>query len=241
VGYSILVFDVEEMLPGSWIAHCIDPEPVIDEEFASRLVGQDIDRQLYFDCRSSWVLPSAGRQPGWFILPADSEPSVIDSLFPDLLTLVYENHNSPAIQPYSVLYWPGIDNAEDSLNSVNTSPEGSGAIVKIPIPVGDLARSLGGTRVDSTWTSIWQAEQPTDRPLSIKMHLIDDQDQIMVGDGLGFSPIQWKKDDIFMQFLEDPDSSGKYLETGIYNYDSGEELPLVIAGKTLPTIRIHAP
>jgi hypothetical protein len=241
VGYSILVFDVEEKLPGSWIGHCIDPEPLIDEEQALWLVGQDVDRQLYFDCRSSWVLPSAGRQPGWFILPADAEPSVISSLFPDQLMSVYENHNSPATQPYSVYYWPGTDDAEDRLRLVNTSPEGFDAIVNIPFRVGDLARSLGGTRLGSTWTSIWQSEQETDRPLSIKMHLFDDQDQIMVGDGLGFSPIQWHKDDIFMQFLEDPNFSGNRLETGIYNYISGDELPLKIAGKEASSIHIEAP
>lgn len=73
------------------------------------------------------------------------------------------------------------------------------------------------------------------------MHIVDDHQQRQVGDGLGFSPIQWQKGDIFLQFTEASDSSGQFLETGLYNFAAGEELPLLFGDESESAIRVLVP
>ena len=52
---------------------------------------------------------------------------------------------------------------------------------------------------------------------------------IIVADGLGFTSNQWQRGDIFFQRFAF-EQTGDYLETGLYDYLSGEKLPVENGG-----------
>ena len=80
----------------------------------------------------------------------------------------------------------------------------------------------------------------TEIPLSLLMHLYSDDPLPTVADGLGFSPAQWEPGDIFIQFHDFGTVSARFLETGLYDYTTGERLPLEIGDAEATTVQIHA-
>jgi len=224
LGYSILIYDVFEAQSGSWIGQCLDPVAFLDESTAAQLVGQDTLRHVYFDCRTSWVIP-AGGDPGWYILPPDVDPSSISDHLADNLTQVYANLQSSRTPAYQVYYWSGSDLEIDKIIARSgTIMSTEGRVVLPPVNVEGTANFLGGLINGSTWGSIWQTESLTEAPLSVLMHLYTDDPLPSVADGLGYQGIQWQPGDIFIQYHDFGDLPGRYLETGLYNYVTGEHL-----------------
>ena len=240
-GYSLLVFDVDSSARGSWIAHCIDPEPLLDQSLAEKLVGEESLRDLYFDCRNSWVIPEDGRLPGWYILPADVTTEFLDGLFPGSFKVVYINQNSPTYPAYAIYYWDGMDSASARILEEGIAPEINDQQLDPPIRAGELAELLGGVQESGRWASIWQALGSTDLPLSVKIHLLGGSPEPLVGDGLGFSPVQWSPGDIFFQFIEDASSSSQAMETSLYNYATGEIIPFRENGNQVESLLIPKP
>ncbi len=215
IGYSILVYDVTKVATGSWIAHCADPTSPLNEETAVQLVGQPIQRHIYFDCRSSWVFPEDGA-PGWYILPQqDTWPAADD--FPHNLRQVYA-HNASALEPsYAVWYWDGGADLA-AWTAVSNAPN-------LPVSFGETAVLINYRAKESTWQTIWQVNAPTTEPLTIAAHLYADAPTPSVADGLGFTSDQWQPGDWFIQTHQfDAEVNGRYLETGLYNYLTGERL-----------------
>ncbi len=99
-----------------------------------------------------------------------------------------------------------------------------GQVVVPPVNVEGTANFLGGLINGSTWGSIWQTESLTEAPLSVLMHLYTDDLLPSVADGLGYQGIQWQPGDLFIQYHDFGDLPGRYLETGLYNYVTGERL-----------------
>jgi len=62
-----------------------------------------------------------------------------------------------------------------------------------------------------------------------------------VGDGLGFSPVQWSPGDIFFQFIEDASSSSQAMETSLYNYATSEIVPFRVNGNQVESLIIPKP
>ena len=240
-GYSMLVFDVESSSDGSWIAHCFDPEPLINQPLAEILVGKESLRHLFFDCRNSWVIPEDGRLPGWYILPADVTTEFLDGLFPGSFKVVYFNQNSPTYPPYAIYYWDGMDSASARILEEAIAPEFDDQQLDPPIRAGELAELLGGVQESGRWASIWQALGSTDLPLSVKIHLLSSSPEPLVGDGLGFSPVQWSPGDIFFQFIEDASSSSQAMETSLYNYATSEIVPFRVNGNQVESLIIPKP
>ena len=48
LGYSIYIYEIPESKEGSWVAHCIDPEQLADEELAEMLIGKETVRHVFF-------------------------------------------------------------------------------------------------------------------------------------------------------------------------------------------------
>jgi hypothetical protein len=241
VGFSLLVFDVKSSSSGSWIAHCFDPEPLVDQAFSERLVGEEELRHIYFDCRNSWVIPEDGSTPGWYILPAEFEVDNLDGLFPKELSKVYTNQNSPKYPAYSVYYWRRVDSAADMILENAAFPEVGGQVLNPPIRSGEIAHFLGAMIIDNLWVSIWQVQDPIDLPLSVQIHLHSGPIDPLVGDGLGYAPIQWGPGDIFFQFVEGPDDSYRTMETSLYNYSTGEIIPFTVNGNSVDSLIIPRP
>jgi hypothetical protein len=71
------------------------------------------------------------------------------------------------------------------------------------------------------------------------MHLYASEPVPAVADGLGYSPVQWAPGDIFIEYRDFGSEAGQYLETGLYDYASGEALPFEIDGSEVAMIRIR--
>ena len=154
------------------MAHCQGTELGLDEATAEVIVGSDLARHVYFDCRSSWVFPAAGT-PGWYVLPLETGLPPDGVLLGNGPDTVFQNRHNTQGPAYRIGYWPG---------------------------------------------------------LSTLLHLYGQATGIQVGDGLGFEPVQWQPGDLFLQYYDFGTASGQFLETGLYNYVTMEQLPFEAAG-----------
>jgi hypothetical protein len=224
LGYSILIYEVAADDEGDWVAHCFDPEPLLDEETAEVYVGRELLRHVYFDCRKSWLWPGEG-QAGWYILPADVQPAFSEALFPEGLTLVYESTNHLYEPHYRIYHWGGgVETAEALARQSLPVESGDGGPVSLPLAAGDLVRFLGGFSKEGVWASAWEVMAASGRNLSVQLHLYGEGAEPVVGDGLGFSVVQWRPGDIFVQFHSEEGGDGRFLETSVYDLNSGERL-----------------
>ncbi|MCI0395199.1 MAG: glycosyltransferase family 39 protein [Chloroflexi bacterium] len=240
LGYSILLYEVPARAPGEWIAHCYDPAPLVDEATAGRLLGVENQRHVYFDCRTGWVFPQGGRQPGWYILPAGDEPVGAKSAFREELQLVYRHET---IAPnFAVYYWPGSDNLLTTLTAgagQGTLPDGTP--VDLPV-LFDETLSLAGYQAEgATWTTIWQVAQPAAALLSVAGHLYHDAPAPAVVDGLSFPGNQWQPGDVFLQYHAFDVASYDFLETGLYDFVNGERLPFTFDERVETRLRLYPP
>ncbi len=95
----------------------------------------------------------------------------------------------------------------------------------------------------TAWRVTARAEQP---PLSVFAHLVDPAGAASVGDGLGFSAIQWNPGDVFVQRsrLELPAdlAPGRYwLQVGVYSLATDERLPVLQDGQPVSDRILLAP
>jgi hypothetical protein len=231
IGHAMFVYDVSP-LPGTWIAQCSNPvvplpDAAIDEGF-----GVPDLRRVTFDCEQSWVIPSGGATPGWVAraIPEqtrlrwptlDPRPS---TLLPDWtaplllgdLTLSYVQPRHGELPAFALWACAGRGLA------ARDTPVSLGETVSfLGMSAPDSARP--GTSVEVT--TFWEVLAPPDRPLSIMLHLRnDDNIAIAVGDGLGFPIHEWRAGDQFVQrhrlSIPVEASPGSYLlHTGAYWLD----------------------
>ncbi len=241
LGYSILIFDVPERHDGAWIGQCLDPVPFLDEAAGTQIVGKETVRHIFFDCRTSWVFP-ADSEPGWYIMPPDLDLAQISPHIANELALVYANRNSRRTPDYFVYHWSGTDEIIDKiLNESGPITSTDGRTLEPPLMIPGLAQLLGGLANGTTWGSIWQSETLTEAPLSVLMHLYGAESGPFVADGLGFQGIQWQPGDVFIQYHDFAGIDGQYLETGLYDFSSGDRLPIAEAGTEIRIYRLLAP
>lgn len=241
LGYSILLYEVDEAAQGKWIAHCLDPEPILSEEAVERLVGARSVRHVYFDCSSSWVFPGGG-EPGWYVLPQTLSPGPLAERFPDRLQQVYTRQG----RGYEIAYWNGerelLEALSPSPGDVSTPEDGA---VSLPVSAGGKARLISyWSRAQGSegheWATAWQAQEP-DVGLSIAGHLHSGQGEPLVDDGLGFSSEQWQEGDVFVQYHRFPAvAEVGYMTTALYYYANGQRLPFAVEGGTASLLRLRA-
>ncbi|MCA9930187.1 MAG: glycosyltransferase family 39 protein, partial [Anaerolineales bacterium] len=227
LGYSIFIYDVPEAATGSWVGHCLAPTPAIDPVTAEGLVGQSGLRHLYFDCSSSWIFPANGAA-GWVVVPPHTAEtfSLPLSVQPKPVFVHAATNATPA---YDVLYWPGgIDVAAEIAAWPGTVSLANGEIVERPFSIDNIAQFLGYQDNGDIWSTAWQVEQKPTAPLSIIGHLLDVNAAEFVADGLGFSSEQWQSGDVVVQQHEFVgEGTAVSVTTGLYEYLSGNQLPLV--------------
>lgn len=212
VGYSILVYDVPFPASGDWIAFCNNPASLLDEARAAQLLEQDGLRPVYFDCHSSWVFPDDGRS-GWYIMPQQATWPLAET-FPDNLRLIYD-HDATELEPsYAVWYWDG-----------RADLTGWTAVSPTPIATNSAANLMGYVTQPAEWWTIWQVQATPTGPLTVAAHLYAAEPTPVVADGLGFTSEQWQPGDWLVQMHRFAGvENGRYLETGLYNYLTGQRL-----------------
>lgn len=221
LGYSILLYEIQSTHEGGWVAHCLDPGPILTETAVTHILGISNYRSVFFDCATSWVFPDGGA-PGWYILPQRSEwPPA--AWLPENLSLVY-NHDAAGDEPsYAVYYWDG-----ETAPFANLFPPGQtaqlagGDSLPLPVSVGETA-TLAGYRLERfDWWTGWRVVEETAVPLTLAGHLYAGGPPL-VADGLGFTSEQWRAGDLFLQRFA-YSQSGDFLETGLYDFMTGERL-----------------
>ena len=226
LGGSILVYEIEEQKSGSWVAHCLDPAPILTPEEAEQLIDQIDLRHLYFDCRQSWVLPETGEQ-GWYVVPQMERLWFLEQMSDEFysgLQLVYRHDASQFGPSYDVFYWSG-DHARSMLNMpITEAALDSGKTVELPYSLNENLELRGYQVGGEKWFLEWQIKQPTDDALSLQAHLYQDENTPpVVADSLGFSSDQWQAGDRLLQRF---DFSGKiayrFMETAAYNFSTLE-------------------
>ena len=243
LGYSIFIYEVERSDSGEWVAYCADPAPLLAPAAAAQMLGRDSLRNVYFDCRSSWVIPDDGR-PGWYILPQqESQTWFGGRAFPGHFHRVF-THTPGLLGPsYDIYYWDGEIKAAETLagSSDAVSLPGDNSI-NLPLLVGDTARLLAYRVKEGTWSTIWQVQSATAEPVTVAGHLYTDASSPAVADGLGYTSEQWQPGDVFIQHHTfDSTLSGRFLETGLYNYLTGERLTFAGSGHSGTFIRLWPP
>jgi hypothetical protein len=247
LGYSILLYEIPEAASGAWIAHCLDPAPLLSPDEALGLLGLESARHVYFDCRNGWVFPDEA-QPGWYILPQQAEPWPIPAYFPGALQPVYAHAHTATAPSYEVYYWSGGAELFAGVASATARARlPDGTAVTLPTePAENTARLLGYLRPGpGRWLTFWEAQAP-EPGLAVSAHLYAGSAEPLIADGLAFSSEQWAKGDIFVQYhtftLPDAASPAEsYLATGIYSFHSGEQYPFSQAGQTVPQIHLLPP
>lgn len=229
LGGSILIYHVAEQQAGSWVAHCLDPVPLLSTADADQILGQRGLRHVFFDCHDSWVFPGGGEAPGWFILPQADDWWIIDQLPPESrsrLNLVYRHKSSQFGPSYDVYYWSGKAAAELIENPENAAEDADGQPAVLPHSLNDSIALAAYKSGDSEWITEWIVSAANADPLSLQAHLVTGlESPPLVGDRLGFSSDQWMVGDRFLQrFTFAEHGSALYLETGVYNYQSLEIL-----------------
>lgn len=242
LGYSIFVFEVDARAEGSWIAHCANPVPILDETQAAKLVNQPNARHVYFDCMNSWVFPEEGKS-GWYILPLQDGIWPAFKQFPEQANLVYQHDNQ--VPGYAVYYWQGDDDFSAKVMAQSGDVQlDDGKLVDPPVTIANFANFLGYWQDAGRWATVWQANELTVEPLSVAGHLFSEGNvPLGVADGLGYSTVQWQAGDIFVQyhlFGSTEAESAVYLETGFYNYITGEPFMFGDDGRSVPRLRLFA-
>lgn len=241
LGYSILLFDVEESLDGAWVAHCLDPVAAIEQETANAFIGVDSIRHLYFDCRTSWVV-AEGDEAGWYVLPSDLDVGQISPVIASNLTEIYSDDDGFDNSPYRIYHWSAkekwLNNILSSAGPVTLTNEST--IVE-PLLINGIGELLGGLINEGVWGSIWRLEEPSEQPLSVLLHLYRDQEDVVVGDGLGYLPNQWQNGDVLIQYHDFETLQGRHLETGFYDFTTLERFPFGKGSGAADSVYILAP
>jgi hypothetical protein len=226
LGGSILIYEIEEQARGDWIAHCLDPAPLLTVEEAETLLGRRQLRHLYFDCRQSFVL-AAGGAPGWVVLPQSDSwwfgeqwPAVREGL-----ELVYRHDGIPGLPSFDIVYWPGLDGARLTKGWKQVG-EQAGKVVTLPRALNRVVRLAGYQFEGKQWLTLWSISAPTREALSLQAHYFTEAAAgPYIGDSLGFSSEQWQTGDWLLQRFVFPEAEeGLYLETGLYNFQTLEEV-----------------
>ena len=243
LGYSIFIYQVSQPAQGAWIAHCLDPVAPLAASQASRVVGQDNLRQVFFDCRHSWVFPD-GAQPGWYILPLGEDTTWIEKHFPAQFTQVYKHVATTLLPSYAVYYWKGQADLVQQLTRglTQSALTANNRPISLPVRFGQTVELAGYEMDRQNWHTVWQVYGPAPAPLSIKSHFFYGEPPPVVADGLGFSSEQWQPGDIFVQWYAlDQAAPAAFLETGLYNYLDGEPLTFEAAGQNERDVRLAPP
>jgi 4-amino-4-deoxy-L-arabinose transferase-like glycosyltransferase len=240
LGYSILIYEVQNQKQGAWIAHCLDPVPLLDESTAELYVDRSDARHVYFDCGQSWVLPG-GDQSGWYIVPIDHNSEMLNSALAENLALEFLNQAGG----YKIYHWSGSSADVERIGGLaDRYTLSGGAPVTLPVSVDGLAQLVGGFVNGSVWASIWRTDGPSEAPVSVLMHLYPEQPASdapspLVGDGLGFVAAHWQPGDLIIQYHGFGPAEGDFLETGLYDFMTGERFPLLLDDEQETAVRIY--
>ncbi len=239
IGHVMFLYRVEENT-GTWVAQCTAPvTPLADETLVEGFGSAEL-RQIYFDCRQSWIFPDGGASAGWYVRatpgidglrwPTDDTrrlawwPDWVRRLPLDAWRLSYVQPTPGVAPAFAIWEWERTS----SPNALIVPPHPTSEVV-----LDDTLAFVGCAAPDTLQAgatvdvlTYWRVLARPARPASLKMHLVNDRGEtVAVGDGLGIPIDQWYAGDIIVQRhrLSTPEETpeGDYqLQTGVYWLDT---------------------
>ena len=249
-GYGLLVYRVEEHgQPSTWLAQCTQPTTPLPHQAIVAGFGRDDLREIAFDCTQGWLLPTGGREAGWYAIHGATATGgfVGRMVARSGATLSYEQRQPGPLPPFSIYEQPASAAAPETPLSEAVH---FGTLSLIGSTLDAPSARAGETIEIETW---WRVEAPPARPLSLMLHLgKPDIPPVAVGDGLAVPVEVWQVGDVLVQrhVLEVPANTapGDYEAiAGAYWLDSLERWTVVegtYAGATsvaLATVKVKRP
>lgn len=241
-GTAIFVYQVQESVPRpTWLAQCTDPVEPLTPETVAEGFGRDDLRLAYFDCTQSWLYPTGGQSPGWYVLHHDTAlggSRFIEERL-DGARLSYEQRTDRALPAFVIYEQPVVPLGA----SCPSSRSGFHAGDPLPLdgPLSFLGHTVpeGPVRPGETVEveTCWKVTALPQRPLSLMLHLVGPGGTpVVVGDGLGVPIEIWQVGDVIVQRhrLDLPSDAppGDYaLYTGAYWLDTLERWPILVKDK----------
>jgi len=260
IAYSLFYFHVPPSTGPAWLAQCTFPATPLDEiSIASGLEGIH-PRRIYFDCSRSWIYPGGGTTGGWYALhEALFQPESlasrlnfrpvrpVESFIARRLgnaTLIYHQHHygrNPAFALYELPPEGGfLPTLKDfyaapaemiPVDLLASQPMSSPVTFDGPLEFIGVKTYPEKDLLDvETWWRVKDAG-PFTHPVSIMAHLLTPDGEVLgIDDGLGISPLEWRRNDVIVQLHRFPVSAKKaeaWLRIGVYRLDTMMRYTLV--------------
>jgi len=249
IGHVLFYYNIapQDPAPG-WVAQCTTPVVPLSPQAIERGFGRTDLRLTSFDCTQAWLYPGGGETPGWYVFfhGEETEDPFVQA-HRQRAKLAYEQRLWHNVPPFAVYDWsPRSTTAiteQVQAEPVIAAPSDwqplrartQGTPVAVPLGLSGPLSFLGyqlktpSVRAGEEWVlwTYWSVEGLPDRPLSLMVHLLDEQGRpLAVGDGLGVPRASWQEGDLIVQqhVLQIPeDAVGTvFLQTGAYWLDTME-------------------
>jgi len=240
IGHVMFLYRVKPGEPRAWVAQCARPVTPLPPSQIAEGFGRSDLRLAYFDCAQSWLYPTGGQSPGWFVLA--HEASIGSPRWLSTSRLSYEQKRAGFSPPFRIyeddgrIAWPIGGRVRVAPSDMPLAEASNQTAVELPVSFeGGL--TLIGYRLDrSTLKSgetayletVWRVDSVPDRLLSIMAHTLGaDGRAIAVGDGLGVPIESWQPGDVFIQrhlfaLPKDTPPGMYWVQTGVYWLDDGQ-------------------
>ena len=232
IANAILVYDVPQRAPGQWVAQCATPQAPLESDVVAEGFGRDDLRLIYFDCRSSWVIPA--RTPGWYIVGDEAQ----SSLLPPSLSREFRTGGLSQGARFTVYRLEALPD----WGVKEQAQIGPLTFLGFALDRGQVAP---GQAV--TLTTYWRVTSGLGRPASIMAHVVAaDGREIANGDGLGVPVENWQPGDTIAQrhrlvIPSDAPLDTYQIQTGVYTLDDLRRFNVIRDGVTLGDHLLLAP
>lgn len=251
IGDAIFYYEVTaDETATSWLAQCTTPAAPLNSDAVVAGFGSVPPRQLTFDCRQTWVYPSAESGSGAYALHGE----LLDSTLQARLHLAAPPASDPFIDAHlkraQVIYWQQDYRQIPAFALFRQSAPPTGAIGS-PIPLDGPLTFLGAQNgrhgEEHAISTRWLVNAaPGDRAFSIMGHLTTEMgEQVGVADGLGVHPAALQPGDIVVQrhrFHRDSEVEATVFLTGAYWLDTLQRWSVAVtASEATPADVIRLP
>ncbi len=239
IGHVMFVYRIPPGPARSWVAQCTTPITPLKPEDIAEGMGRSGLRLAYFDCATSWLVPTGGQSPGWAILARNAQ--VGDPRWLEKTRLSYEQKRSGFTPPFRIYEdagtadWPSNQPVRVAPSEIGLADALDKPAINLPVNFGPL--TLLGYTVDRAnpkpgetvhLETVWRVNSVPDKLLSLMAHVLGPDGRVVAaGDGLGVLIESWQPGDVFIQrhtlTLPADAPPGAYgLETGVYWLDDGK-------------------
>jgi hypothetical protein len=246
IGHVMFLYRVNQSEPRAWVAQCTTPVAPLEPEKIIEGFGRSDLRLAYFDCAQSWLYPTGGQAPGWFVSLRGA--TVGNARWLSTARLSYEQARAGFVPPFRIY-------EENAYGASSPFAQGGNVIVApSALPLNEALKSaqvnlpatfengltfLGYTLERPTLKpgetmyleTAWRVDSVPTRPLSIMAHVIESSGRaVAVGDALGVPVESWQPGDVFVQrhvltLPKDAQRGSYWIQTGVYWLDDGKRWP----------------